>query len=189
MLLRELAIVVVALVSGVFAGIWSARISADSTALAGVVHAGAWRAWPRAGVADALPYARLRHYLDATLPPSPMDRLELVADTDDEGHPLSARCIYRLTGHMLPVRYWILSVHDPATRTRSLATLQAADVVYEPNGDLHIMLAPRIQPGNWLQTTHQGAMRLVMHLFGVNPLRREKVLASGLLRITRVDCP
>lgn len=189
MLLRELAIPVVALIAGLFVGVWSARISADSTALAGVVHAGAWRAWPRAGVADAFPYARLRHYLDEALPPSPVDRLELVADTDDTGRPLSPQCIYRLTGRMLPVRYWILSVHDPAARSRSLATLQAADAVYEPDGGLHIMLAPRIQPGNWLQTTHQGAMRLVMHLFGVNPLQREKVLASGLLRITRVECP
>ena len=189
MLLRELAILVVALLAGLFTGVWSARISADSATLAGVVHAGAWRAWPRAGVEDALPYARLRHYLDEALPPSPVDRLELVADTDDEGRPLSARCIYRLTGHMLPVRYWILSVHDPAMRTRSFATLQAADVVYEPDGGLRIMLAPRIQPGNWLQTPHQGGMRLVMHLFGVNPLQRDKVLASGLLRIIRVDCP
>ena len=188
-MLRELAIMIAALVLGALAGVWSARISADVPALAGVVQAGAWRAWPRAGVADALPYARLRHYLDEALPPSPADRLELVAQTDDAGRPLSAACTYRLTGRMLPVRYWILSVHDPARRARPLAALQAADVVHRPDGGLHIVLAPRFQPGNWVQTPRQGTIRLVLHLFGVSPLQRDKVLASGLLRITRVDCP
>lgn len=188
-MLRELAIMIVALVLGVFAGIWSARISADMPALAGMVQVGAWQGWPRAGMADALPYAHLRHYLDKALPPPPGDRLELVAETDDEGQSLSGGCIYRLDGPMLPVRYWILTVHNPQQRGRPLAALQAADTVHEADGSLRIMLAPHFQPGNWLQTPRQETFRLVLHLFGISPLQRDKILESGLLRITRIDCP
>ena len=188
-MLRELAIMIAALVLGVLAGVWSARISADMPALAGMVEAGIWRAWPRAGVADALPYARLRHYLETALPPPPGDRLELVADTDGKGRPLSGNCIYRLSGRMLPVRHWILGVHDARKRAKSLAALQATDAVYQPDGSLRIMLAPHFQSGNWLRTPKKASLRLVLHLFGISPLQREKILKSGLLRITRVDCP
>lgn len=186
--LRELLIIMNVLLLGLIVGLWSARMTADMPALAGTVQAGAWRAWPRAGVADALPYAHLRHYLDDALPPSPGDRLELVAETDDDGRPLSGRCAYRLSGAMLPVRNWILTVHDPERREHPLAALQAADALYRPDGTLHILLDPHFQTGNWLQTPRRATYRLVLHLFGISPLQRDRILGAGLLRITRVDC-
>ena len=188
MLLRELLVIVNILLMGLIIGLWSARMTADMPALAGTVQAGAWRAWPRAGVADALPYARLRHYLDEALPPSPGDRMELVTQTDDEGRPLSGRCIYNLSGPMLPVRNWILTVHDPEKREHPLAALQAADALHQPDGSLRIMLASHFQSGNWLRTPRQNAFRLVLHLFGISSLQRKTLLESGLLRITRVEC-
>jgi hypothetical protein len=156
--------------------------------LSGAVQAGAWRAWPDAGVADALPYARLRYLQDAALPPSPVDRLELLADTDDEGRALSTDCSYVLAGRMLPVRYWILAAHAPDVSDMATSTLQAADAIIGPDARLRIHVAHRLQPGNWLHLPKTGRIRLVLNLFGISPLEREKLLKTRPFAITREKC-
>ncbi len=187
-MLRELVILFTILAAGAMAGIYSARLAADMPALSGMVEAGAWRAWPDAGVADAMPYARLRYLADSALPPSPVDRLELVAETDDEGRALSSDCSYTLRGRMMPVRYWILAVHAPGAENRPVSSLQAADALHEPDATLVIRVSRRPQPGNWLRLPEDNDVRLVLNLFGISPLEREKILKTRPFTIRREGC-
>ncbi len=187
-MLRELMILFAVLAAGVAAGIFSARLAADVPMLSGAVQAGAWKTWPDAGVADAMPYARLRYLEDAALPPSPVDRLELLAETDDEGRSLTTDCSYILSGRMLPVRYWILAVHVPDASHTATSSLQAADAIHEPDSRLVIRVSRRPQPGNWLRLPENGRVRLVLNLFGVSPLEREKILKTEPFSIRREKC-
>ena len=187
-MLRELLILFSVLSAGVATGIFSARLAADMPMLSGTVQVGAWRAWPDAGVADAMPYARLRYLEDAALPPSPVDRLEMVAETDDEGRALSPDCSYVLSGSMLPVRYWILAVHSNAEHNVSISSLHAADAIPEADGKIVIRASNRPQPGNRLLLPRDGSMRLVLHLFGISPLERDKIMKAPPFRIQREGC-
>ena len=135
-----------------------------------------------------MPYARLRYLEDAALPPSPVDRLELVAETDDEGVNLATGCSYTLTGRMLPVRYWMLAVHVPSASAVSYSVLQAADAILEPDGRLIIRVSRRPKPGNWLRLPENGDVRLVLNLFGISPLERERMLKMQLFSIKREKC-
>ena len=187
-MLREMLILVAVLLAGVVTGLLSARWAADHPALAGAVRAGPWQAWPDAGVADAMPHARLRYYLDDALPPSPVDRLELLAEADDEGDAFSAECAYELRGAMPLVRTWILSVHLPSEQGRAVSELHAEDAIFEPDGSLRIRLGARPQAGNWLRLPRQGEVRLVLQLFGISPLQRERILKSPPFTIRRTGC-
>ncbi len=189
-MLRDFFILVAVLLAGALTGVVSARWAADHPTLAGAVRIGAWRAWPKAGVADALPHARLRHYLDGALPPSPGDRLELVADTDDQGRALSPRCVYRVRGPMPPVRFWFLALHarDADAPAHAFASLGAEDVIYEPDATVEIGVAAWPVPGNWLRAPRKGGIRLVLHLMGLSPLKRERLLKRPPFRIEREEC-
>jgi len=117
-----------------------------------------------------------------------VDRLELLAETDDDGRPLSPRCTYILKGRMLPVRYWILAVHTPDRAATATAVLHAADAIYEPDATLVVRLARHPQTGNWLRLPENGNVRLALNLFGISPLEREKILKSSPLSIKREKC-
>jgi len=186
---RELFILVIVLLSGAVAGLLSARWAADYPPLSGAVQAGPWRAWPDAGVSDAMPHARLRYYMDDALPPSPVDRLELLAETDDDGKAFSADCVYELKGRMLPVRTWVLSLHQVGRADGvASAVLHAEDVIHQPGGTLLVRLARRAQAGNWLPLPDEGRIRLVLQLFGISPLERERILKSAPFTIHRTRC-
>ena len=185
---RELQILLFMLLAGAVLGIYSARWAADNQALAGAVRSGAWMAWPDAGVEGATPYARLRYYLDDALPPSPMDRLELLAKTDDNDDLLATVCSYELHGPMLPVRTWILSVHGQNGESRAHAVLHAENAIYEPDGSLRISLSRHPHPGNWLPMPGKGRVRLALQLFGISPLERERILKMKPFSIRRVKC-
>ncbi len=187
-MIREALILLIVLLAGAATGLLTARWAADHPVLAGAVRAGAWQAWPDAGVADAMPHARLRYYLDGALPPSPVDRLELLAETDDGGAALSGECVYELHGIMPPVRTWILGLHLLAEQDRAVSKLHAEDAVFEPDGALRIRLAIRRQPGNWLRLPQEGYVRLVLQLFGISPLERERILKSAPFTIRRMRC-
>ena len=189
-MLRDFLILVLVLLAGALAGMASVHWAADSALLAGMARVGAWRAWPRAGMADTLPYARLHYRLLGTLPPSTGERLEMVALRDDEGRALDADCTYLLRGGMLPVRYWLLALHVEGEKAppRAFASLGAEDVIYEPDAGLVIGIASRPVPGNWLRAPRHGALRLVLHLMGLSPLQREKILKTPPFRIERKKC-
>ncbi len=187
-MLREMLVLFIVLLAGAIAGVMSARWAADHPTLAGAARAGAWQAWPDAGVADAMPYARLRYYLDGALPPSPVDRLELLALRDDDGKALVSDCDYELQGRMLPVRSWIMSVHAVHGGPAS-ALLHAEDAVLEPDGSVRVRLGRQVQPGNWLALPpDDGRLRLVLHLFGISPLERERILKRAPFSIRRGKC-
>jgi len=189
-MVREFLILLGVLLAGAVAGLFSARWAADSAVLAGAVRVGAWRAWPDAGKAGVLPHARLRHYLDGALPPSPGNRLELVADTDDDGRSLNAACAYVVRGKMPPVRFWSLALHSDAegASARAFASVAAEDVLYEPDASLVIGVSRRPAPGNWLRAPKEGKLRLVLHLLGLSPLDRDKLLRKPPFAIERKEC-
>ncbi|MBS7539356.1 DUF1214 domain-containing protein [Ancylobacter lacus] len=135
----------------------------------GVVHAGAWRAWPKSGTADADPYSRAALTRLGTLPLELADGLAFVAATDDAGRPLDPRCDIRLHGRLPQARYWTLTATD--TRGRLIANaadrhgFTSAEAVWNGDGTLDIVLSPQARPGNWLPTAGSDRLALALRLY------------------------
>ncbi len=177
-----------ALLLGAMAGWLSARQAEHVRLLSGKVVNGAWQAWPSAGRADALPYARLHYQMRGQLPPSPFEQLEFTARHDDEGRRLRAECTYVLRGAAPVARLWLLGAHPLDDTDAKASYLLASDTLTGADGSIEIRLARRMQSGNWLRLPRQGDFEIVLRLFGLSPLERERMLKRPPLRITREEC-
>jgi hypothetical protein len=135
----------------------------------GVVHAGAWKFWPKVGTEDADPYARAALARAGELPLELADGLAFTATTDDAGRALDGRCEIRLSGSVPQARFWTLTVTDAEGRLIDNITerngFTSAEVVWGRDGSLDIALGPRARPGNWLPTGTAARIGLTLRLY------------------------
>lgn len=160
----------------------------------GGVQVGAWTAWPRAGAASADPYTRAVNARRSEIPLAVGEGLLLTAAVDDEGRTLEAACTYRIGGGTPPARAWTLTVAGRGPRDPARPTLRegftATEILRTADGRFAVILAPEVQPGNWLPSPRaSGPVRLALRLYdtpaaaSVGSLDRNAVPA-----ITRLGC-
>lgn len=135
----------------------------------GVVRAGAWRAWPKAGTEDADPYARAALARAGMLPIELPDGLAFIATTDDAGKPLDGRCNIRLSGTVPQARFWTVTVTDDKGELISNASdrhgFTSTEVVWNRDGTVDIVFGPRALAGNWVPTAARDHLILTLRLY------------------------
>ena len=160
----------------------------------GGVQVGAWTAWPRAGSANADPYTRAVNARRGEIPLAVGEGLLLTAAVDDQGQALDATCTYRIGGGTPPARAWTLTVAGRGAREPGRPTVRegftSTEVLRTADGRFSVVLAPEVQPGNWLPSPRDsGPVRLALRLYdtpaaaSVGSLDRDSVPA-----ITRLGC-
>lgn len=187
-----LAVYVLAL--GALLGLASADWATSGGYPFGGVQVGSWTAWPRAGAANADPYTRAVNARRGEIPLAVGEGLLLTAAVDDSGQALDATCTYRIGGATPPARAWTVTVAGRGPREPGRAPLRegftSTEVLRAADGRFAIMLAPDVQPGNWLPSPRaSGPVRLALRLYdtpvaaSVGALDRNSVPA-----ITRLGC-
>jgi hypothetical protein len=160
----------------------------------GGVQVGAWTAWPRAGAANADPYTRAVNARRGEIPLAVGEGLLLTAAVDDSGQALDATCTYRIGGGTPPARAWTITVAGRGLREPGRPILRegftSTEVLRSTDGRFTLVLAPDVQPGNWLPSPRaSGPVRLALRLYdtpaaaSVGALDRTSVPA-----ITRLGC-
>ena len=160
----------------------------------GGVQVGAWTAWPRAGAANADPYTRAVNARRGETPLAVGEGLLLTAAADDAGQALDATCTYRIGGGTPSARAWTITVAGRGAREPGRPTLRegftSTEVLRSAEGRFAMVLAPDVQPGNWLPSPRaSGPLRLALRLYdtpaaaSVGSLDRSSVPA-----ITRLGC-
>ncbi|MDP4004054.1 DUF1214 domain-containing protein [Methylobacterium sp. NEAU K] len=160
----------------------------------GGVQVGAWTAWPRAGAANSDPYTRAVNARRGEIPLAVGEGLLLTAAVDDQGQALDATCSYRIGGGTPPARAWTLTVAGRGPRDAGQPPLRegftSTEVLRAADGRFTVVLAPEVQPGNWLPIPRaSGPVRLALRLYdtpvaaSVGSLDRDSVPA-----ITRLGC-
>lgn len=182
---------VIALGAGL--GLASAHYAVAGRPWIGRVQIGAWTAWPKSGARDADPYMRAYLARGVYLPLGAGEGLELIAERDDSGQALDARCRYALSGTTPPSRGWTLSVTDPSDRPLQLAVAREsftdAEIVRRERGGLRITAATTPQAGNWLPLPVAGRFQLRLRLYDT-PISSHagELRLEALPRIARLDC-
>ncbi|AIQ88846.1 MULTISPECIES: DUF1214 domain-containing protein [Methylobacterium] len=185
---------VYALALGALLGLASADWATSGGYPFGGVQVGAWTAWPRAGAANADPYTRAVNARRGEIPLAVGEGLLLTAAVDDAGQALDATCTYRIGGATPPARAWTITVAGRGPRDPGRAPLRegftSTEVLRAPDGWFSIVLAPDVQPGNWLPSPRAtGPVRLALRLYdtpvaaSVGSLDRSSVPA-----VTRLGC-
>lgn len=159
----------------------------------GAVHFGAWTAWPRSGTADADPYARAVRARSGELPLGAAEGIAFVATHDDQGRALDGRCVTRITGRLLTARYWTLTIYDAQGRLIENPAerygITSAEAVYQSDGQVVILLAPRAHSGNWIPTGENERIVAVFRLYDTPAGVTARGEGAEMPRIMRERCP
>ncbi|MCJ2016561.1 MULTISPECIES: DUF1214 domain-containing protein [unclassified Methylobacterium] len=160
----------------------------------GGVQVGAWTAWPRAGAANADPYTRAVNARRGEIPLAVGEGLLLTAAADDAGQALDATCTYRIGGGTPPARAWTITVAGRGAHEPGRPTLRegftSTEVLRSAEGRFAVVLAPDVQPGNWLPSPRaSGPVRLALRLYDTPAAASAGSLdRSSVPAITRLGC-
>jgi len=160
----------------------------------GAVQIGAWTAWPKSGTAEADPYARAAFARSGELPLELADGIAFEATSDDSGSRLDGRCDTRIAGRLPLARFWTITIYDSRGRLIDNAAerygFNSSEVVWNIDGTVEIVLAPRARGGNWLPTGGRDRIGVVLRLYdapvGLGTRSGESV---EMPMITQVHCP
>lgn len=158
----------------------------------GTLDIGVWRAWPRSGTSEADPYARAVFARAGELPIGLSEGVAFVTTTDDQGRAIDGRCITRISGKLLPARFWTLTIYDgsgrlienPAARYGFTST----EVLFDAEGDVEIRLSPRAHSGNWLPTGESERIVAVIRLYDT-PTGVARSEGAQMPKVMREKCP
>jgi len=160
----------------------------------GLVKAGPWKAWPKAGTEQADPYARAALARAGELPLELADGLAFIATTDDAGKALDGRCDMRLSGTVPQARFWTLTVTDARGRLIDNAAdrsgFTSTEVVWNRDGTIDIPLGPRARAGNWLPTGNRDRIEVTLRLYDTPVgLASRTSDAPAMPRLVTERCP
>ncbi len=135
----------------------------------GAVRAGAWTAYPRIGSSEIDPYARANLAISGEAPLGSGEGIAFMAETDDQGEALDARCDYVLRGPVPAARFWTLSAHDsdgaPRANIANRYGLVSTALLRRADGSFDIIAARQARPGNWLPLGEKSRFVLVLRLY------------------------
>jgi hypothetical protein len=174
------------LIGGALAGVASAYAMIQNAGVTGLGPEGPWlsRAAGQTGAAGI--YVQSYYLLAGRLPAAPGQLNEAIAERDNEGLPLSAACIYVLTGRGAQPQWWSISALTPGgAATSRQSVVDAASAVREADGALRITAAREPQPGNWLRLPD--GRKFAFHVIATPSAGRTGGLATSL-RIERKGC-
>ena len=153
--MRVIAIALAMLV-GILSGLGLTWFASAGAIGFGSVRIGAWTAWPKSGTPEADPYSRAMYARTGELPLGSTDGIAFLAVSDDDGSPLNGRCDIHIKGRLPVARFWTLTVYDAQGRLIENAAnrygFTSAEVLWKPDANVEIVLAPRARSGNWIPT-------------------------------------
>ena len=195
--LRTLATLTLVVVLASLIGISSAYLIIEREEPLNAVTIGPWRAYPKAGTADADPYSVAIYTRGAVIPLASGEGLALVAREDSNGHLLDPTCIYRIAGQTPSARLWTLTAvdgHGRLVETLPGRTGLVSDsLLRAPDGTFEIMAARRPQSGNWLPLSANAkasdGLRFVLRLYDAPVTTGAALDGVSMPVIDRRGCP
>jgi hypothetical protein len=190
---RSAFVVFLGLLLGLALGLWTAWLAVRSPAPIDVIAIGPWHAWPNAGTIDVDPYSRARLARTGEVPLGSGEGLALLAQSDDAGRPLTARCEYRIAGLTPPARLWTLALETPEGRVlrnvHGLSAISSDALLRAPGGAFEVVLAATPRPGNWVSTAETQRFRVIVRLYDTTARIVTALTTLSMPRIERERCP
>lgn len=195
--LRTLSFLTLIVVLASLLGIGSAYIMIEREQPLNAVTIGSWRAYPKAGTAEADPYSVAIYTRGAVVPLASGEGLALVAREDRSGHLLDPTCIYRISGQTPTARLWTMTATDGdghLVETRpGRVHLDSQNLLRNPDGSFEINAASEPHSGNWLplaaSANASDGMRFVLRLYDAPVTTGAALDGITLPVIERLGCP
>jgi hypothetical protein len=131
-------------------------------------------------------YVRSHYMIEGRLPPAMGQLVEAMAETDEEGEPLTTSCHYRLASTGSLPRWWsVAAINANGSGGVAQSIIDADIVIKETDGTSTIVVSKSPQPGNWIIAPRSQRFAL---LYSALPSRSRNATAPPF-SITREDCP
>jgi hypothetical protein len=173
-------------------GLWSAWLAVRSPSPIDAITLGPWQAWPNAGTEDVDPYSRARLARTGEIPLGSGEGLTLLAQTDDSGRALTARCDYRITGQTPPARLWTLTLENAqgrvVTERDEVAAIGSDVLLRGPDGAFEIVLSRNPQAGNWISPDGAERFRVIVRLYDTTARTATGLTELAMPLIVRERC-
>ncbi len=192
-MLRNVFLALIALVVAIGGGTLSAWYAVNRFEGFGALTIGQWTAHPDAGTPLADPYAKARAAREGSFPLGSTEGLAFYAYSDDQGKALDRRCTYTIEGNTPNSRFWTLYAADQALVALDpgkdrLPAIHSREIFRKEDGAFIVNVSPKAQPGNWLATSGNGRMVLVMTLYDTPVASNSGLVNMTFPAVTRGSC-
>lgn len=186
--LRYLTCALVGLAAGAGVAAWQVRAGALGSGEA----IGPWVTGKDFGTAQASAGTRAVVALRGLLALPASEARYYTAAVDDGGRPLDGRCRYRLSGGIIPTRWWSVTVYDGAgylvKNDAGIYSLESVALDPAEQARWTVVVAPDRQPGHWLPTGKIEHFELTLRTYLPADGGRGNLTRTQLPLITREAC-
>lgn len=192
MRLRRILFVTMAVLAGLVLGLGSLAASiSGGGGFKGVPHAG-WSYNPLAGSKAADPYTRLRVAVGGLLALDRSETIYFTTDVDAAGRPLRADCTYRITGGVMPVRWWSITLYDTGFLARNPDDAPSIDrtrAAPDAAGRWSAQLGgDRPAQGLWISSHKATNVSLLLRFYNPDPAVAKDPTRAPMPVVTREAC-
>jgi hypothetical protein len=182
----------IAVVTGLGAGVGGAAWTVRSGTFASGVEIGPWRTGTDFGTAAASARTRAVVARSGLLALPAREARYYTAATDEVGAPLDGRCAYRVTGGAQPGRWWSLTLYDAdgylVANDADRFSVPSAALAPHERDDWTIVVAPDRRPGHWLPTGGIDRFDLTLRTYLPPGAGRTTPSRAQLPRIVKMGC-
>lgn len=152
---------------GVILGLGAAIYSVRAGAMGSNITIGPWTTGTDLGSAKQSAKTRAVVALNGLLALPAREARYYNAAVDDAGRTLDGRCTYRVTGGMLPARWWSLTLYDDAgyLTGKGPYSVASAAIPAEIQGRWTVIVSPGAQAGQWLPTAGLDRFQLTLRTY------------------------
>ncbi|MCF6302105.1 MAG: DUF1214 domain-containing protein [Devosiaceae bacterium] len=160
--------------------------------LFGTLHIGPWIAWSDVGSPQPDPYTRAYISRNANLELSRAEGIKFVAKQDSDGRNILAECTYRIDGTTPETSLWTLMAVNAQGASLTLEggpmTLRSDQINRADDGSFALRVGPSLSPSNWLETSANGQMILILTLYDSSVFSGLSSLSNSLPSIFVERC-
>ncbi len=171
----SLAMAIATVVAGLLIGVGSAWLWLTKTDPAGL-RVGPWLVNLEAGSTGAPLYTRARIAIKALLALDRRETLYYIADHDDAGRPLSARCRYLISGSIPAARWWSVTAYADDIflfpNPDKKYSISGENPTGRTAGSFRMVTGPTPPPTGgieWVPTPGDGGLILTLRLYNPMP--------------------
>nr|WP_255768866.1 DUF1214 domain-containing protein [Maritalea mediterranea] len=121
------------------------------------------------------------------LPLGKGEGVRFAARKDAEDNWLRGDCRYTMQGHMPNHALWTVQVRNPVTR-QVYGHVESGQMLFGPNGEIDLTIAPQVQPGNWLNTDGLERIELLLTLYDTNAFSKLGSEEIALPQLVKEAC-
>jgi len=153
-----------------------------------------WHGSSVTGSTDADPWLRARVAVAGLLALNKDQAIYFTRKTDDAGEPLREECSYRVSGGVLPGRWWSVTVYAgdnylPLNQDDALS-FDATEVKPDANGRWTALLAPVRPIGGeaWASTSKAGNFDITLRIYQPSKQAQQDFATIPMPSVTRLEC-